>query len=504
MLELEGVNAGQLQAQPEIRAHLVGSARERQLDSLYFDTPKLSLCRRNVALRLRRDGDRWLQTVKTSGSASAGLHQRDEWETPVAGDALELDRFEQPTLKKLFAKNSIREALIPVFRTDFQRTSWDLEYPHGVCIEMSLDVGLIKVGERSQTISEVELELREGKPEDLLRTAIALAATLPLRLLNTSKAERGYRLGEYIAPPGPTKAGPVDLEKKASAEQAFSAILRHGLFQLQANEPLLRAVPPLREGVHQMRVATRRMRSCLQLYRPLIPKAISGPIANNIEGITDALGPARDWDVFIEASLQPLDEEFPQHQSLQTLERAARDQRERAYREAIDFIAAPDYTVLLLELRLWIEERAWRKSLSPVQIEALDQRARRFAREALDRYHRRVIRQGRRFAELDAVQRDRLRIQCKQLRYAAEFFADLFGSKRSYAFTQSLAALQDVLGTLNDGRMAEHLISQIGVQGDAASAADMVRGWTAARVRAHIDQFDLAWQHFRSIGTFWN
>jgi len=88
-LAIEGVTAEQLQALPEIGIHAVGTARERQLDNIYFDTSKLLLRRRQLALRLRRDGDRWLQTVKTSGSTSAGLHQRQEWETPVAGETLD-------------------------------------------------------------------------------------------------------------------------------------------------------------------------------------------------------------------------------------------------------------------------------------------------------------------------------------------------------------------------------------------------------------------------------
>ncbi|MEN8802285.1 MAG: CYTH domain-containing protein, partial [Thiogranum sp.] len=108
-LALEGVTAEQLQTQPEIMAHAVGSAREQQLDNIYFDTATLLLHRRNVALRLRRNADRWLQTVKTSGSASAGLHRRGEWETPVAAESLELDRFHHPQLRKLFGKPGLRD-----------------------------------------------------------------------------------------------------------------------------------------------------------------------------------------------------------------------------------------------------------------------------------------------------------------------------------------------------------------------------------------------------------
>jgi inorganic triphosphatase YgiF len=501
-LALEGVTAGQLQTQPEIMAHAVGTAREQQLDNIYFDTATLSLRRRDVALRLRRNGDRWLQTVKTSGSTSAGLHQRGEWETPVAGEALELDRFDHSRLKKLFEKPGLRRTLIPIFRTDFQRTTWDLQYPRGVRVEMALDLGQIQAGEHTETISEVELELIEGKPEDLLKTGRALAATLPVRLLNASKAERGYQLGKYTPPAGVTKSGPLGLRKKAGAEQAFIAILRQGMFRLQANEPLVLAQPRDIEGVHQMRGATRRMRSCLQLFRPLISKTVSVELGNSIQRLTDALGPARDWDVFIEETLQPLGQEFPQHQTLQALARAAREQRERAYQEAASAIQSRDYALLLLNLSLWIEQRAWRKAHGRVHIAGLDQRARRFARQALDRHHKKVSRQGQCFEKLDAVQRHQLRAHCKRLRYSAEFFTDLFGSEQSQAYILSLSAIQDVLGVLNDGRMVEHLMAQIPAEGDT-TATDLVRGWTAANVRAHLNQFTVAWEDFSSRGLFW-
>jgi len=101
------------------------------------------------------------------------------------------------------------------------------------------------------------------------------------------------------------------------------------------------------------------------------------------------------------------------------------------------------------------------------------------------------------------VHRHQLLIRCKRLRYAAEFFADLFGSKRTQAYISSLATVEDVLGALNDGRMVEHLIAQIPTEGETAAAADLVSGWTAAKVRAHLNQFSVAWEEFTGLGLFW-
>ncbi len=503
-LALEGITAEQLQSLPEVLAHAVGTARQRQVNSIYFDTDTLSLLKRGIALRLRRDGRRWVQTAKTSGSACAGLHKRGEWETALDGPDLQLDRFQQPQLKKLFAKPELRAALVPVFRTEFERTSWDLHYPRNVHIEMALDLGWIQVGGDSEKISEIELELIRGKPEDLLQTARALAETVPVRLSNDSKAYRGYRLAtDYLPSICAVKAGPLAMHKKTSAEQAFVAILRQGISQLQSKEPLLLTEPRDIECGQKMRAATQRMQSCLQVFQALIPKAVSLQASTGIRRVSDALSTPLEWDVFIEETLHPLGQTFPQHQGLEAMLLSARNQRETAYVDAATFIQSPVYTRFLLDLSLWIEQRAWRKALSRPRIRKLDGRARGFARSVLDRYHRKVIRQGQRFEKLDAIQRQQLRIRCKRLRHGAEFFADLFGNKRSSTYIRALSGVQEVLEVLNDSRVVAHLLEQLSAEKETP-VADLVRGWMAANVRAHRGQFALVWNKFNSRGAFWD
>ena len=503
-LAIDSITIEKLQNLPEIINHAVAPAHKRQLDNIYFDTARLDLYKNDVALRLRRDGDRWLQTIKTSGRAAAGLHQRSEWETAVDGTTLQLDRFEQPQIRRLLGKPGLRKALIPIFRTDFQRVSWELEYPHGSLIEISLDVGHIQAGERTEAISELEIELIKGTAQDLIKTGRALAEPLPVRLFDLSKAERGYRLAAYRSAVATGKADPLRLRHKTSAEQAFIAILRQGISRLQANESLLLAHPRDIDSVRQMRLATRYIQSCLKLYRPLIPRTLSAVISNGIQRVADALEPAHDWDVFIEATLQPLEAEFPMHTPLQTLVRAARDEREIVYLRTVNAIQTRDYTLFLLDLNLWLEQRAWRKALKRRRLAALDQTARHFARRVLKRYHTKLTRLGQQFGTLDAMQRHQLLIRCRRLRYAAEFFAELYDDERTRVYISSLAVIQDVLGALNGGRRVEHLIAQLPAACQTESAADLVRVWTAATVRAHLKQFDSAWETFTARSQFWN
>jgi inorganic triphosphatase YgiF len=171
-----------------------------KLVNIYFDTPQLALASSKSALRLRQTPDGWLQTCKTVGTATNGLHSRHEWEMPVAGAKLEIDRLlsacDEPA-----AVDALKQAapsLVALFRTNFTRTLWLLD-TDGAQVEAAIDQGdvLAEVdGEvRRAPISEIELELKSGD-EAALHT---LTAELRKRVAglapdDISKAQRGYRL----------------------------------------------------------------------------------------------------------------------------------------------------------------------------------------------------------------------------------------------------------------------------------------------------------------------
>ena len=152
------------------------------------------LRQQRIALRLRRVGHRWVQTVKTEGRVSAGLHERPEWECETTKDTFAFDRIADPPLRELFADPHLQHALHPVFVTEFSRTRRMLELPSGDVVECSLDRGEIRAGEKRLPICEVELELKSGDPTCLSDLALRLRETLSLKPENVSKAERGYRL----------------------------------------------------------------------------------------------------------------------------------------------------------------------------------------------------------------------------------------------------------------------------------------------------------------------
>ncbi|WP_213299257.1 CYTH domain-containing protein [Paraburkholderia sacchari] len=184
----------------ETRAGAPG--REVRLENIYFDTPSLVLARAKSALRLRRAPEGWLQTFKTVGVAQNGLHARHEWEMPVAGEALEIDKLlhECDEAGVSTALSDAAANLIPLFRTDFTRTLWTLQVD-GAEVEAAIDQGEVTAdvnGETRRTlICEIELELKDGDEAALHTLAAELAKALPgLAPDDISKAQRGYKLRE--------------------------------------------------------------------------------------------------------------------------------------------------------------------------------------------------------------------------------------------------------------------------------------------------------------------
>ena len=178
------------------------AGRPIALANIYFDTPALTLARSKSALRLRHTPDGWLQTFKTAGNASAGMHSRHEWEMPVAGEQLEIDALlhacDEPPVAA--ALRGAAPDLIELFRTNFTRTLWQVAHS-GATVEAAIDQGDVIAevdGEtRRAPILEVELELKSGDEAALHALADELRAKVPgLAPDDVSKAQRGYRLRE--------------------------------------------------------------------------------------------------------------------------------------------------------------------------------------------------------------------------------------------------------------------------------------------------------------------
>ena len=191
----------------ELRQHPLLQARHGQvrlLGNTYFDTPTGELEAARMALRLRRDGDCWIQTLKTDGKGSGGYSRRREWEWSVSTGVLDHAVLGGlPEVSELTP--DVLARLQPRFTTDFERHLWHLEFA-GASIEVALDQGEILAAGQRVPIRELELELKEGDPQALWELALNFAETVPLRPADASKAARGSALleGEWQLPSGTT------------------------------------------------------------------------------------------------------------------------------------------------------------------------------------------------------------------------------------------------------------------------------------------------------------
>jgi len=492
----------------KLAAHrlLRGRARPiaRKLYSVYYDTPGFDLWRKGVTLRLRRDSSRWLQTVKGGGEAQAGLHRRDELESEVAGPHPDLARIRDGGLAEVFAPSHLRAQLRPVFVTEFHRSSRLIELGPDTTVEASIDSGEIRGGERADAVSELELELKKGAPWQLFDLALKLLKDVPLAVENRSKAERGFALARAERD-APVKARPALLVSDMTVNEAFKAVMWASLAHLHANvRGMLAGGDP--EYLHQMRVALRRLRSTFNVFAPVLPEAMAAPLAAELKWLAGALGPARDWDVFVAETLPPIHAEFGRHEALAAFGEQCARLRRAAGRKAKRAVAAQRYQYLVLSLAGWLTAEGWLMQVDPAGRERFAVPVRDFASPVLDERYNRVRRRGHKLAGLPAGELHRLRIAIKKFRYATDFFAGLYEGRQVRDALKRLARLQNILGAINDAATVGNLVGQALRGADTrrvAEARGILLGWSHGRAATLKRELKSAWKDFRITEKFW-
>ena len=361
-----------------------------------------------------------------------------------------------------------------------------------------LDSGEIRSGRRASAISEAEIELLAGSPVRLFELALELAERVPLRLGHASKAERGYALARGL-PARPVKAAPPVLDPQGSVAAAFSAIVHRCIAQLQANEAgFLAGKDP--EYLHQLRVALRRLRAGFSLFRTAIPQPAFAPLVDRLREQNKALGEARDWDVFVHEMLRALRAQRRDEAGVAVFERRCVRMGRARLRAAQAIVAAPAWQRLWLEFGRLLAEGAWMQEQPALALPVGE-----FSAGLLQQRAATLRKRGKRLQELDAAARHRLRIAAKKLRYAAEFFAALYPKRRVRPYVESLAAVQDVLGSLNDAATLLRLLEEAlaGARARDARVAGMIQGWSAASTHLQLDALRRVWDQWRRQKPFW-
>jgi triphosphatase len=475
-----------------------------QLVSTYYDTPAGALLKQGVSLRIRQAGSAWVQTVKGGGSAVSGLHVRNEYEWPLPGPRIDAKLLATtPWGREIAAAMGQIKA---VFKTVIARTEAAVAFADGTRALVCLDQGAIHAGRRKLAVAEMEIELIDGDVARLCELAILLATDLPLSIATASKAARGYALA-WSVPASPLRAAPVALPQDIAINDALAALGGECLAQIGTNAEAVAAGLD-GEFLHQLRVGVRRLRSLCRLVARATSKEAVAPLINELRWLTGLLGPARDWDVFANETLAAMAAQVghPQHRREVGHLRARVTRLRGAHkRAAIDAVASSRFTVLMLNAALFFQSLPAHQTMGA----EAPQRARDFACAMLGRRHRALCKRGKRhLRDAAPAERHEARIVAKQLRYAAEFFAPLFSSRRAEQYIKTLSRLQGVLGRLNDLATAKVLIDDMAPAGNTppalAHAVGMLRGWIAATEQFELPTIDKTWATFTKLKPFWD
>lgn len=414
------------------------------LHATYFDTPDHRLARHGVSLRIRRSGRRRIQTVKANGRGGAGLFARDEWERPVRGNVPVLD--DENPVAALLGDAAVDVA--PAFEVVVERRRW-LVPQDGALIELVLDRGRVRAGERDEPVCEIELELKSGEPAALFALARRIDADVAVRTGVLSKSERGYRLAEAL--PNAHKAEPVMLDSGMTIGDAFGRIAALCLRQYRLNEALLlENYAPA--ALHQARVAIRRLRTALTLFKPVLRAEDVAGFQGELRWLAHVLGEARDLDVL----------DIKNMAGRERLEAA----RGEAHARVLQWLESARVRMLVIDLTQWLADGAGHSDEAGQPIAP-------FAMEQLRKRRRRVGKGGKHMLRLDDEARHDVRKNAKKLRYAAEYFRNLYrrkSARRRYKrFIRKLEATQSILGALNDMVTAPATMARIGLEAETTS-----------------------------------
>ena len=243
-----------------------------------------------------------------------------------------------------------------------------------------------------------------------------------------------------------------------TVSSALGAILQDSFNDLTRWESKARSWDDI-EGVHQMRVNARRMRAALGSFRSAVGKDVSLHWSEELRWIASQLGNARDLDVFIAEGLTPAHDQvtLAGRDELMAL---AEQRRAAAYEVVGATLDSDRYAQFKRDFPEWFRAQQWEQmDLSEKQRKNLDMKIDRYARKLLERLDARVLETGTNLDKNDAEQMHQLRIECKKLRYAAEFFSPIIPGLDAY--TRHLKQLQEVLGTLNDVSVMCSLLKEL-------------------------------------------
>lgn len=512
---------------------------EIQLRALYFDTPSRALVRARIALRLRLEGDQWVQTLKMPGEHSLSRIEINQ-DRPEA--TLDLGIYAGTPVGDVLS--GLTEPLQVCYETDVQRLLRDIRTRSGV-VELAFDRGWLRADTLQLPISEVEFELKRGKLEAVFEIGRTWQKRFGLILDFRSKAERGDRLAQlalalaaiesmeisdeasvqrqaearmqrvadFWKPRGAELISLVNVVKQRDPARVLAAVTTECLEQIVRNSAILCEIDTTGicqtakpEHIHQLRVGIRRLRSAWSFFEGLTELPALAH-REQVKHYFAQLGGTRDEDVLLgsllpalsSAGLPPLSLPSSPHQETGT-----------------QLVKSMDYQRWLLDtLALCAIEDT--PPTAPVAQQAQEAETTEdlhtdfaFPRaplipkkpalkplliKKLKKWHHQVVHSGLVFRSLEVEQQHSLRKKCKRLRYALQFCETLLPETNLIRYRKQLASVQDILGEMNDLYVAQPLFESLKTEQPQAWFAC---GWIQARLESLTDE---ATQSFNKLSN---
>lgn len=443
----------------------VGPADAKELDAVYYDTDDLRLVRAGITVRHRtsdRDTGTWTIKLPDDDGDPAGVMSRREIE--VDGPAGTMPAL----VAGLTVAHSRTARLQPVAHIQTRRDRRALRTADGRVVgEVDDDDVSVLDGERvTAHFREVEVEVAAGAPAELLDALVAR-----LRAAGAGAPDPTPKLVRALGPRAlePADLAPVELGSKPTVAEVVQAGITNAVIRIVDHDPVIR-LDDDPEGVHQARVGTRRLRSDLRTFLPVLDEQWAEDLRAELKWLAGELGAVRDADVLL-ARLRAQVLQLPKGDQPEGDRLAARlaKERDQAHAALLTALDSARYPELLDRLVAAARE-------PHVQGRDADRRAAKVLPTLVSRPWRKL---RRTVAALPAPPSDEalhgVRIRAKRARYAADVAVPVVG-KDAERFADALADLQDELGEHHDSIVAEEWLRGAAAASGATKAQSLVAG----------------------------
>jgi CHAD domain-containing protein len=455
-----------------------GKSRSRAVKIVWHDSAERTLAEQGLALAERRTEWR-LELLRPNSHP---------WPPGARAPVLASAR----TTREL--GHALPDSLFPTAALDGRESAVDLVTQQGP-INMTLLTGEVRSVVGQQPINRLWLE---GGATPVLALALALAGDLCIAVPPVSLAAEAFAVATGVTGP-PRREGAPELPDGLSVAEAFVHVVGHLsdiIVQLAPDAAAGRHGP---EPVHQMRVAVRRLRSAIKIFRRALASPEIAEADKGLKALAAKLAPTRDWDVFVTETAAPIREAFPAERRLDRLLAATERRRRACHEDLQQYLTSAVFRRLGIELACLASGPV---GSLPVETAEPPMPLSDFAAQMLGKRHERLAQIDDRLSTLEPAVLHAIRLQAKRLRYAAEIFAPMYPGKATQRFLRRLSRLQDCLGTLNDGAVAQQLLSEL-PNASHAFATGLVLGFVGSRGQKTRGKIDRAWERFHRLEPFW-